>query len=206
MRSTHLCLLFVPVLALVFTSCERGYVIEDDKVFFTSWNAANGDLKYEVIGSDAASFETIEHGGNGLFGKDKNYVYHESTIIQNVDPKTFEEIGNYYFRTKDSIYYFGSYGDINECEVKNIGSPKIELMKKEPWAKAGSYIICEHNASFLEDIDTFEAIDSEWGKTKTKVVWIGHILEGVDVATFTPIDRYTGKDKSGQFLAEDRLR
>lgn len=191
---------------ILVTSCQRGYVIEDGKVYFTGWNEANGNIKYEVEHSDAATFETINVGGNGLWGKDKNHVYHEATIIENADPASFEELGHYYFKTKDSLYYFGSYADLNFCEVKNIGSVKLDFYDTEPWARSGNYVICEHNATYLDDIVEFEPIDSEWGKTKSHIIWIGNVLEGVDVESFVPINRYTGKDKSGTFNAEDRLK
>ena len=57
----------------ILTSC-KGHEIDGDKVYYVSWNEAQGKVKYIIQGADAETFEELEHSE---YAVDKNYVYYE---------------------------------------------------------------------------------------------------------------------------------
>lgn len=159
-------LLLIILTILIMTSCRNSYKIEDDKVYYEYWNEGSGQNKRFLEQADAKSFEAISFDCNCSFefGRDKNHLFINGTLIRDIDPKTFDFIGNYIFRDKDSAYFFGFYNDLNDCVISGIEPDKIELIEY-PWSKANKILLHGGDTLFLEDINEFNPLDKDWGKT-----------------------------------------
>lgn len=194
MTIKHIILTFLVILSL--TSCRHGYKIEDDKVYYEYWNEGSGQGKRLIKQADAKTFQILSFDCDCSFkfGKDKNHLFIDGELINNIDPHTFKFIGNYVFRDKDSAYFFGFYNNLNECEIQGINPDRIELIEY-PWAKADKVLIHGKDTLFLSDISEFVPIDRDWGKTKQYVINKNKIIYGADVKTFNVINGYGGEDK-----------
>lgn len=184
----------------IMTSCRRGYKIEDGKVYYESWNEGVGQNKWFIEKADAKTFQTVKFDCdcNFYFGKDKNHLFIDGEPIRHIDPATFRFIGNYIFRDKDSAYFFGFYNNINDCAIKGVNPDKLKLLSY-PWAKADNILIHGFDTLSLYDINEFQPIDENWGKTKTSII-NGIIFRVVDFKdadpeTFQVINSFSGKDK-----------
>ena len=159
-------IIIIILTTLFFTSCRLGYKIETDGVYYETWNEGNGYKKRLIEQADAKTFQKLNFDCNLNFGKDKNHLFIDGELIKSIDPNTFEYIGNYIFRDKDSAYFFGFHnGDLNDCVIKGVNPDKIELIKY-PWSKAENLLINGKYAVYIDDIDEFVPIDDDWGKTK----------------------------------------
>jgi DKNYY family len=134
------------VLAIsILTNCSRDYKVEGNKVYYESWNEGSGQNKILVKQADAETFQklTFECDCNFEFGKDKNHLFIDGKLINNIDPNTFKFIGNYIFRDKESAYFFGFYNNLNDCVIKSVNPDKIMLIKYQ-WAKAEHFGLQTH--------------------------------------------------------------
>jgi hypothetical protein len=181
----------------IFTSCEHGYKVEDGKVFYEYWNEGSGQGKRLIEQADARTFQelTLDCDCNFEFGIDKDHLFIDGQLIENIDPNTFKFIGNYIFRDKDSAYFFGFYNSLNDCVIKGVDPDKIKLIKY-PWAKAGNFLIHGSDTVSVNDIDEFIPLDDDWGKTKKYIINDDRILYGAHVETFKITSSFQGKDKN----------
>ena len=190
-------LTFFLLTLLVLTSCRRGYKVEDDKVYYEYWNEGSGQNKRLIDQADAKTFQKLSFDCDCdfEFGKDKNHLFIDGELINNIDPNTFKFVGNYIFRDKDSAYFFGFYNNINDCAIKGVNPDKIILIKY-PWAKADNLLIHGNDIVELDDINDFMPIDDDWGKTKKHIINNNQILYGADVSTFKVTSNFEGTDKN----------
>lgn len=181
----------------VLSSCRRGYKIENDKVFFESWNEGNGQKKRLIEQADAKTFQKLNFdcGCDFEFGKDKNHLFIDGELIKNIDPKTFKFIGNYIFRDKDSAYFFGFYNNLSDCVIRGVNPEKIKLIKY-PWAMADNLLIHGKDTVSFDGINEFTPVDDDWGKTKKYIINKNRIIYGADIGTFKIISGFEGKDKN----------
>lgn len=179
------------------TSCKRGYKVEDDKVYYESWNEGSGQNKKIIEKADTKTFQelNLKSDADFDFGKDKNHLFINGVLINNIDPNTFKYIGNYIFRDKDSAYFFGSYNNLNECAIKGVNPNTIELIEY-PWAQSNNLLINGKESISLDDINDFKPIDENWGKTKKYIINRNQILYDADVSTFKVTSTFQGKDKN----------
>lgn len=181
----------------ILTSCRRGYKVEGDIVYYETWNEGSGHNKRIIEKADAKTFQELilKNDADFDFGKDKNHLFINGELINNIDPKTFKYIGNYIFRDKDSAYFFGSYNNLNECVIKGVNPNTIKLIEY-PWAKANNLLINRQETIYLDDINDFKPIDEDWGKTKKYVINGNQILYDADVSSFKISSSFQGKDKN----------
>ena len=181
----------------ILTSCRRGYKVEGGKVYYEYWNEGSGQNKRIVEQADANTFQNLSFDCDCdfKFGKDKNHLFIDGKLINNIDPNTFRFVGNYIFRDKDSAYFFGFYNNINDCVIKGVNPDKIKLIKY-PWAKADNLLIHGRDTVGLDDINDFVPIDDDWGKTKKHILNNSRILYGADVPTFKITSSFQGADKN----------
>lgn len=185
----------------ILTSCRRGYKVENDKVYFLSWNEGTGRNKWLLDSADGMTFKTlnIKCDCNFSFGRDNKHIFIDGELVKSIDPNTFKFIGNYVFRDKDSAYFFGFYNNLNDCIIKGVNPDKIELIKY-PWAKAGNLLINGNRTVYLDDINEFVPLDDDWGKTKKYIINKNQILYGADVKTFKSSSPFEGKDKNYNYV------
>lgn len=188
------------MLSLFLFSCERKYTVENNKVYFLSWNEGTGNNKWLIDSADAKTFKSlnIKCDCDFTFGKDSKHLFIDGEPIKGIDPNSFTFIGNYIFRDKDSAYFFGFYSGINNCRIKNVNPGEIKLIKY-PWAKAGNKLIWGRQTLKLSDLNEFKPIDEHWGKTENKIIYEGEILDNADYSTFKVVNDYTGEDKYNRF-------
>lgn len=182
---------------LILTSCRRGYKIEGDEVYYETWNEGSGQNLQLIEQADAKTFQKLilESDSDFEFGKDKNHLFINGELINNIDPKTFKYIGNYIYRDKKMAYFFGAYNNLNDCGIKGVNPDKIKLIKY-PWARTDNLLIHGRDTLYLNDINDFKPIDEHWGKTKKYVINENRILYGADLETFKIINGFTGKDSN----------
>ncbi|MBW7912579.1 MAG: DKNYY domain-containing protein [Taibaiella sp.] len=185
---------------LILTSCRHGYKVEGDKVYYEYWNEGSGQNKRIIELADAKTFQklSLDCDCNFEFGMDKNHLFMDGELIKNIEPNTFEFIGNYIFRDKDAAYFFGFYNNLNDCAIKGVNPDKIELIKY-PWAKSGNLLIHGKDTVFLDDIRDFVPLDDNWGKTKKYIINKNQIIYGADVTSFKIINSFQGKDRNYSF-------
>lgn len=131
----------IPIISLmvllIFTGCKHGYKVEDGKVFYEYWNEGIGigQGKQFVEEADAKTFKEIKFNCDCdlEFGGDKSKLLIDGKPIRDIDPNTFKFVGNYIFKDKDSVYFFGFYNDINNCAIKGIDPDKLKLLNY-PWS------------------------------------------------------------------------
>ena len=184
----------------MISSCSGDYTVENGKVFYNSWNEGSGNNIVELSQADAKTFTSFETecDCNMKFGKDKNHLFINGKLIENIDPKTFKYLGNYIFRDKDSAYFFGFYYDINNCVIRGINPDDIKLLKY-PWAKSKDILIHGNDTLSLKNIEDFIIMDENWGKTNDVVINENQILPNADPNSFQIISSYSGRDKNNEF-------
>jgi hypothetical protein len=185
---------------VLLIGCKRQYTVERNKVYYNYWNEANGSQKWLIDSADAKTFSVLkfECDCSFMFAKDKRHLFIDGELLKNIDPNSFTFVGNYIFRDKDSAYFFGFYNDINNCAISGVNPDKIKLILY-PWAMEGKVLIHGNSTIRLEDINDFEPIDEDWGKTKSKMLNENKILPGADLETFQIINSYAGKDKNNTY-------
>lgn len=181
----------------LLTSCSHGYKIDRDKVYYEYWNEGNGHGSRLIEQADGKTFQRLDIAKeyDFEFGRDKNHLFIDGKLIKSIDPNTFQFIGNYIFRDKDSAYFFGFYNDINECSINGINPLKIKLIKY-PWAKTDSLLIYGQDTLSIDNLNEFIPINENWGKTKQYIIYEKQIVIGADVKTFVATSTYEGKDKN----------
>jgi hypothetical protein len=192
--------ILTPVAFVLLISCKRQYSVEGNKVYFNYWNEASGSQKWLLDSADAKTFSALKFdcGCDFVFAKDKRHLFIDGIPIKNIDPNSFTFVGHYIFRDKDSAYFFGFYNNINNCVISGVNPDKIKSILY-PWAMEGKILIHGNSTIRLEDINDFEPIDENWGKTKSKMLNENTILPGADPETFEIINSYSGKDKNNTF-------
>ncbi|WP_201983607.1 DKNYY domain-containing protein [Hymenobacter rubidus] len=168
----------------------------NNKVYLQGWNEGSGNYKRLVIDADCKTFQTITTNDNLIIGKDKYNVFIETTKIRGLNPNTIQYVGSYYYIDDKSVYFFGSYNDLNDCRVKGANPRFLKLLDTYPWAYDDKHIIYGHNISEINDINEFKILDNNWGQTSNKIFFKGRVLSGADVKTFEVIDDEKGKDKN----------
>src|ERR1700722_6394328 len=109
-------LLFL-LLSILWVSCGKSYIIKGNKVYLKGWNEGVGNYEILIDSADAKTFQSLDLNCdcNITFGKDKNHLFIDRTIIEGIDPNSFAFIGNDIFRDKDSAYFFGFWNSIQNC-------------------------------------------------------------------------------------------
>lgn len=188
---------FILLFTILFlTSCDQKYIVKNNSVYLKGWNEGIGNYERLISDADAKSFENIElEDFNGEFGKDNYKVFYDGKAIINCDPKTFEFLGNYLFKDKNALYFFGFYSDSNDWRIDIVDPKKIKLFTY-PWSTDGEHLLYGYKPIKLDDANDFQAIDEKWGKTKTKIIYEDQILEKADYNTFEVINYSTAKDKN----------
>ena len=93
------------------------YMLKDKAIIYHGL-----DGKVTIKNVDIETFEDLD----GYFGKDKNHIYYDGKILENIDAKTFEVISKYLPIANDPVWGIGcqtSY--ITEFKDKN-GTYKLE--------------------------------------------------------------------------------
>ncbi|MDF3026926.1 MAG: hypothetical protein K0S23_1233 [Fluviicola sp.] len=154
-------LFYYLTILLLLSSCGQPtkYVVKNNLVYFQGWNEAKGNYEVLLKGVSAKSFKVIDTDCNMIVGKDNKSVFIDYSKLENADASSFEYIGNYFFKSKDSVYFFGFYNSFDDCEVVGVNPATFQIDKKYPWAYDRHLVIYGHTVLDSVDFESFKVID-----------------------------------------------
>lgn len=184
---------------MCLTSCERKYIIKNNSVYLKGWNEGNGSYERLVKDADAKTFKNLKFKNtNGVYGKDKENVFFDGIVVENCDPKTFEFIGNYLFKDRDALFFFGFFSSPKDWRIEISNLNKVRIFEY-PWFTDDLNLYHGSKLVKIKNIVDFQVLNRNWSKTRTKIIYENSIVENVDYETFEVIDNYTAKDKNHTF-------
>lgn len=152
-------LIFIMMIVLIL-SCKKVYIV----------NCTGLGSKYDVNikGADMQTFKCI----NQFYGKDKKFVYSLygyktknydfAKKVRSADPKSFENIGNYY-KDKNNVYH---------RDTKIIGADPSTFQKLNNfYYRDKNSIYNKGNKLKQADILTFKVLDDSYAKDKNNVYY-----------------------------------
>ena len=129
---------------------------------------------------DNVDKRTFEDLGGG-FGRDKNWIYSGKMKLRNIDRESFENIGDGYIKDKNGIY--------RDTEVIFYDSDD------------------SYNISKLENVDkeSFENIGEGYSKDKNNIYYNNEKFKNIDVKTFQLIGNGFSKDKNNVYFEKNKI-
>jgi hypothetical protein len=187
-------------ICLLVSSCGKSYVIENGQVYLSGWNEGVGNYRRPVEGADAATFTDLQFGDDCgfAFGRDKEHLYIDGVVLKDLDPSSFQFMGNYVFRDAHAAYFFGFYNDLNDTRIDSIDPNSIVLLEY-PWARSGDRLIHGRTWIALDGLVDFQALNESWGRTDRHVIYEGRVVAGADPASFKATSSYQGHDRSHRY-------
>lgn len=181
-------------------ACEiiHPYYVRDAKsVYFTHSLSFSGNGI--IQDADSESFKVLGE----KYGKDKNNVYWERSVIKEADVNSFEVVSDEYKYAKDKNNVY--QGDFI---LDGISPDSFEALNRF-YIKNSKYVYFMYYDGYeiLQDADpgTFEALSDSYGRDKDKVYYSQHLLKGADPESFEVIGkrRYSlenyAKDKNNVY-------
>jgi hypothetical protein len=231
MRQCVTIFIFTLILITTLTSCNNGYKVDDDKVYYKYWNSGMGfeTKTFEIIGADPLTFKVLDEDNYAI---DKKQAYYKGEPILNSDPKTFVPILDYY--AKDNYHAFmetktikkadgrsftvingGPYSkdkndfyfDTIALNVNDLNSFKI-LNKTDEygyWAKDKTHYYILSKKYPLADYQTFINIGNGYAKDKFRAYFRNNIILNADISTFKSIQYGYAEDKNSKFDGHEKL-
>ena len=129
---------------------------------------------------DNVDKRTFEDLGGG-FGRDKNWIYSGKMKLRNIDRESFENIGDGYIKDKNGIY--------RDAEVIFYDSDD------------------SYNISRLENVDkeSFENIGEGYSKDKNNIYYNNEKFKNIDVKTFQLIGNGFSKDRNNVYFEKNKI-
>jgi hypothetical protein len=97
-------IVLILIIVLTLSSCNK-YSVENDSVYYNSWNEGSGSHKNQLVGVNPKTFEILEYDN---YAKDDKLVFYNGQIIKGVDALTFTALGDIYAKDKNKGYYAGN--------------------------------------------------------------------------------------------------
>ncbi|MCA6376294.1 MAG: DKNYY domain-containing protein [Cytophagales bacterium] len=179
---------------------KKKYKIDENAVYLTDLNEVGSEYTLRLEDADPKTFQIIETDCNLLFGKDRSHIFVDRTMLENADPNTFRHIGQYYFADKDSVYFFGWYNELNDCEIIGANPKTMKVHELYPWAQDDSHVIYGHTITTTKDLNELKIIDKNWSRTTNTVFYKGKALDSVDISTFEIISEVKARDKKHTYV------
>jgi hypothetical protein len=224
MKKKRVFKLLIMAWAFLTIGCNK-YKIVGDKVYFISWNEANG--RNEIL-VDEAKGESFKQLKNSQFAVDNDHVFYNYTKLEDADPKTFVVLADNFGKDKNYVYVcslkiIGAESknfeilEISDYEkdskdyylngtplnVNDINSFKI-LNKIEPnsyWAKEKTHYYWGNEKHLLADYESFINIGNGYAKDKFKVYFQDSVILNADVETFKTTAYGAAEDKNAKYQA-----
>ncbi len=222
-------LTLLAVLVAVLSGC--GYKVEDDKVYYISWNEGQGRVKDLIPGADAASFKVLKHDN---YATDRNFAYYKGIRIEGADPSSFRSIDEFY-AVDDRRAYQSRYA-IERAEGKTFevidgnwsrdrsdcyyNTTPIGVCDRETftvrseyynwWASDKKCYYYQGKKVPIQDHASTIVYRCGFSKDKFGVYFQDQRVKGADPDTFTMhrtpdgVDTCLGKDKNGCYLAGEK--
>lgn len=155
-----------------------------------------------MTGADPATFEELKTSGSTYMGKDKAHVFFDTRILTAADPRTFEFIGDWYYKDRQFVYFFGFYHDINQCQLDGADPSTFMKYSKTPWGRDATTIFWATRPVHT-DPKTFEPVNKHWGKTQSHVVYKDSVIQAIDVASFRSLNENYARDNRNVYYGPD---
>lgn len=218
-------------IAIILTSCNTGYKVDNGKVYYKYWNAGMGieTRTFEITGADAQTFKVLDKDNYAI---DKNQAYYKGEPILDSDPKTFVTILDYY--AKDNYHAFKETKKIDKADGKSFtvinGGPyskdkndfyfdtialivndlkSFKILNKTDkygyWAKDKTHYYILSKKYPLADYETFTNIGNGYAKDKFRAYFHDSIIVGADPLTFKSTENGYAEDKNSKFDGHKKL-
>jgi hypothetical protein len=128
---------------------------------------------------------TFQYLGGTYYGKDDASAFINGLNIKGVDANTFEYLGGRLSKDKNNVYYFTS-------PIDGINVGMLEYLGGN-FTKDGVNVYSTDGVIEAADYDSFVHIGDSYAKDMNNVYFYNKIVEGADVDTFV----YVGERKSG---------
>ena len=190
------------IVILVFLVANLGmaeYIKKDNAVYYKDeiWQAA----EKKVNDADFKTFVKL----NDIYGKDGKRVFYLDEKLDGADVRSFQVIGEVSGKDKKYIYNYDEKMEINPKDFK-LYRNKDKLLYFRNNGKlyiGGSFLEVE----YIQDLDSFEAIDQGYSKDKYNIYYAGTPIYDVDKSTFQIImPDYYAKDKNNVYRGYDKIK
>ena len=183
------------------TSCHSGYEKKDGKIYYKwihggNWTRENTLLK----DADAETFNTIDNNVNVHLGMDKNYVFKDASILEYADPKTFEQVKEYYWKDKNHVYLLQFGG--TDCRIKDADPRTFRVIKDFHWTHDKNNVFYQFDKLLNVNPNKFIAIDEEWGKDDNFYFYHNLRIDSLDYKTAEIVSPYYIKDQYRVFFRD----
>lgn len=185
---------------IVSDSPEVTYLKNDTSVLMT--DPEEGYL--EISGADVDSFERISYH----YSKDKNNIFFENQLLDEIDTDTFEIIEEQYMPAKTSdlgytkdanaVYY-------NREKMESADSYTFLYLNIASYAKDAENYFYEGEPIENIEYDTYEIINYNNSKDANHVYFDREVIPGADPATFEHIYSFYTKDKNAVFYKLEQM-
>ena len=190
------------IVILVFLVANLGiaeYIKKDNAVYYKDETEQADERKVE--NADFKTFIKL----NDVYGKDGKSVFYLDKKLDGADVKTFQVIGEVNGKDKKYIYNYDEKMEINPKDFK-LYKNKDKLLYFRNNGKlyiGGSFLEVE----YVQDLDSFEAIDEGYSKDKYNIYYAGTPIYDVDKSTFQIImPDYYAKDKNNVYRGYDKIK
>lgn len=191
---------------LLCTSCNTGYEEKDGKIVLHTIDESVGHRYTELPGADPLTFETLKAPGSTYMGKDSAHVYHHTTILTGADPASFEYLGHWYYKDKNTVYFFGFYNDVNQCQLEGVDPSTFVPYGKLPWGHDAQTVYWATRAIKGIDPRKFSPVNKNWGKTDKEVIYKEDVLKSVALGSFKALNENYAMDKDNIYYGPDIVK
>lgn len=188
-------------LSVTLISCHSGYEEKNGKIYYKWIHGGNWTRENTLLNdADAETFETINNDINIHLGKDKNHVYKDASILEHADPKTFEQVKDYYWKDKNYVYLLQFGG--TDCKIKNADTKSFKVIKDYHWTHDNNNVYYQFDQLLSVNPNKFIAIDEEWGKDDCFYYYHNLRIDSLDYKTAEIVSPYYIKDKYRVFFRD----
>lgn len=182
-------------LAAALSGC--GYKVEDDNVYYISWNEGQGRVKTLIQGADAPSFQVLKHK---KYAKDKSYGYYEGVRIEGIEPLSFRSIHEFYAVDDHSAYYCGQVIDQADGRSFEVVDPSWARDKSDYYYATHPVGVCDRQ-TFTVRGEWF----NWWASDSKCLYYQGKKVPLRDRASAVVYRCGFSKDKFGVYFEDRRL-
>lgn len=180
------------VLSFILVGCS-GYTKRAGKVYQRHSNEAHLGVSYvELEEADYKTFRRIKHNPNIYLGKDKQYIFYDSSILKEADPNTFEHIKEYYWKDEKNVYLL-RFG-ITEYQIKDADPQTFFVLDDNLWAKDKNKVYYGFKKLYSVNKDKFTPINEDWGKDDIAYYWQDLRVDSLDYNTAKILSPYYIRD------------
>lgn len=132
----------------MLVSCDTGYRIENNKVYYQSWGFSFGYQPHELDSADAATFEDLGHD----YGRDATHAYYQEKLISGVNAPQFQVLREPFAADDRHVYYKGKL-------ISGAKAPSFEA-KTEYMGRDAHDVYWKGYPLHVADMESFDFLSS----------------------------------------------